>query len=119
MIDDVRDRYGYQIAVYTPDAAELEAYVADNGINGFYRSVEQRKGCCYVRKVRPLQRALAGRDAWITGMRRSQGQTRGDLAEKQWDDNNLLWKYSPPGRLAGRGRMATGSPMGYSIQQPL
>ena len=95
VIDDVRDKYGYQITVYTPDTAELEAYVADNGINGFYRSVEQRKGCCFVRKVRPLQRALEGRDAWITGMRRSQGETRSDLADKEWDANNTLWKYSP------------------------
>ena len=95
VIDDVCDRYGYQIAVYSPDASELEDYVANNGINGFYRSVEQRKGCCYVRKVRPLQRALAGNDAWVTGMRRNQGETRSDLAEKKWDTANTLWKYSP------------------------
>lgn len=95
VIDDVRDRYGYQIAVYSPDNTELEKYVADNGINGFYRSVEQRKACCYVRKVRPLQRALKRRDAWVTGMRRSQGETRNDLAAKQWDAGNALWKYNP------------------------
>lgn len=95
VIDDVRDRYGYQIAVYSPAAADVEAYVAEHGVNGFYRSVEQRKGCCHVRKVLPLQRALRGRDAWVTGMRRGQGQTRSELAEKTWDDNNGLWKYNP------------------------
>ena len=95
VIDDVRERYGYRIAVYYPDAEELQAYVANNGVNGFYNSVEQRKGCCHVRKVRPLQRALKGKQAWITGMRRSHGETRTGLEEKQWDSSNSLWKYSP------------------------
>ncbi|MGS2723142.1 phosphoadenylyl-sulfate reductase [Porticoccus sp. GXU_MW_L64] len=95
VIDDVHERYGYRIAVYCPDAEELQSYVANNGVNGFYNSVEQRKGCCHVRKVRPLQRALKGKQAWITGMRRSHGETRADLQEKQWDSSNNLWKYSP------------------------
>ncbi|MCV6604938.1 MAG: phosphoadenylyl-sulfate reductase [Porticoccaceae bacterium] len=95
VIDDVHKRYGYRIAVFYPDAQELQDYVASNGINGFYNSVEQRKGCCHVRKVRPLQRALQGKDAWITGMRRSHGETRTDLEQKQWDGSNNLWKYSP------------------------
>lgn len=95
VISDVREKYGYQIEVYYPEASDVEQYVRDNGINGFYQSVEQRKGCCYVRKVLPLQRALKGKDAWVTGMRRQQGKTRTELNEKEWDDNNGLWKFNP------------------------
>ncbi len=95
VISDVRERYNYQINVYYPDAADVERYVENNGINGFYASVDQRKGCCYVRKVLPLQRALKGKDAWVTGMRRQQGKTRTELEDKVWDDNNGLWKYNP------------------------
>ncbi|WIO75043.1 phosphoadenylyl-sulfate reductase [Porticoccaceae bacterium LTM1] len=95
VIDDVKKQYGYQIEVFSPDADDIEKYVQDNGINGFYDSVEQRKGCCYVRKVLPLKRALSGKEAWITGMRREQGATRNELEEKAWDESNGLWKYNP------------------------
>ena len=95
VISAVREKYGYQIKVYYPDAADVEQYVSANGINGFYQSVELRKGCCYVRKVLPLRRALQGKVAWITGMRRQQGATRTELSAKAWDDNNGLWKFNP------------------------
>lgn len=95
VIADVREKYDYQIDVYTPDAADLEPFVAKNGLNAFYESVDLRKGCCYVRKVLPLKRALAEKEAWVTGMRREQGTTRTDLDEKTWDEGNGLWKYNP------------------------
>ena len=62
----------YPIRVYYPDAAALEAYVNENGINAFYNSVEQRKSCCHIRKIEPLKRKLAGVSAWATGQRRDQ-----------------------------------------------
>jgi len=58
-----------RIEVFFPQAAAVEQYVRYNGINGFFESVTQRKSCCEVRKVEPLSRALAGKRAWITGMR--------------------------------------------------
>ena len=46
--------------MYFPEAADVEEFVAAKGMNGFYESVENRKDCCYIRKVKPLNRALKG-----------------------------------------------------------
>src|SRR5690606_37336231 len=70
MIDAVRERYGRALTVYRPDAEAVEQYVKTNGAHAFYESVALRKSCCQIRKVEPLQRALAGRGAWIMGQRR-------------------------------------------------
>ena len=69
-IDQVRERYGIAIEVYSPQAADLEAFVGEHGPNPFYRSLELRVRCCEIRKVSPLTRALSGLDAWISGQRR-------------------------------------------------
>ena len=95
LLSTIESRYQYRVKVYYPQAEAASAYVADNGINGFYESVEKRKGCCYVRKVEPLKRALANQGAWITGMRSEQAATRVDLPEKEWDEGNGLWKHNP------------------------
>src|SRR5262249_11452202 len=71
-------------------ADTLEAWVAQNGPNAFYKSVAQRQQCCHIRKVEPLQRALAGRKSWITGLRREQSQARQTLQLEAWDDANGL-----------------------------
>ena len=76
MIDRIRDRYGVAVEVVSPDAAETREMVAQHGVNLFYRSIELRSTCCEIRKSRPLERALRGHDAWITGVRRSQSKTR-------------------------------------------
>jgi len=91
----LEERYGIRVAVYVPDAAALEAFVAANGTNAFYRSVELRRGCCGVRKVEPLGRALAGQRAWVTGLRREQAVTRGNAAESEYDADHGLQKFSP------------------------
>jgi phosphoadenylyl-sulfate reductase (thioredoxin) len=65
-----------RLQVQTPDSAELAHFVATNGVNPFYRSVELRLACCVVRKTAPLTKALKPFDAWITGLRRDQGRTR-------------------------------------------
>src|SRR5437764_13840067 len=70
LIDRVREHYNLPIEVYYPDAEALETFVRSHGINAFYRSVELRKRCCAIRKAAPLERALLGRDAWISGQRR-------------------------------------------------
>jgi len=84
-----------RIEVFFPQAQAVEQYVRYNGINGFFESVTQRKGCCEVRKVEPLGRALAGKRAWITGMRRDQAATRAALAEQAWDQDHGLTKFNP------------------------
>jgi phosphoadenosine phosphosulfate reductase len=76
MIDRVRDRYAIDVQVVAPEAAEIEQMVGSHGVNLFYKSVENRRLCCDVRKSRPLARALRSYDAWITGLRRQQASTR-------------------------------------------
>ena len=85
LIDRVRDHYGIDVELYLSDTRSLEAYVREHGVNAFYRSVELRQRCCAIRKTEPLARALIGRDAWITGQRRSQSVTRATLATEELD----------------------------------
>lgn len=87
--------YGCKIKVYYPDAASVEAFVSENGINAFYQSQELRKSCCYVRKLEPLKRALAGKKAWVTGLRREQSVTRDEVGFSEWDEANGLQKINP------------------------
>ncbi len=95
LMQQVSQRYALPLKVYFPDSAQVEAYVAQHGVNGFYDSVGNRKGCCFVRKVEPLRRALAGKGAWITGMRREQAATRGTLEVSGFDADNGLAKFNP------------------------
>jgi phosphoadenosine phosphosulfate reductase len=94
-MDRVRERYGLPIRVLHPDAAALDTFVAANGSNAFYRSVELRQACCAIRKSIPLARALAGMSSWITGQRRTQSITRADLAIEEFDAERGLPKFNP------------------------
>lgn len=78
LIDRVRDRYDKRVEVVFPNAAEVEAYVREKGVNAFYESVENRKQCCQIRKVLPMRRYLAGMDAYVTGLRRDQNANRAE-----------------------------------------
>jgi phosphoadenosine phosphosulfate reductase len=89
------NRYGIAIKSYSPDTTQLEEMVNTKGINLFYESIENRKLCCHVRKIVPLRRALHGKDAWITGLRREQSVTRTDLKIVEWDAANGLIKINP------------------------
>jgi phosphoadenosine phosphosulfate reductase len=91
----VHAHYGLRLQVYFPDAALIERYTTRYGVNAFYESVENRKRCCYVRKVEPLRRALNGKRAWVTGMRRDQAVTRAGLALSVFDEDNGLQKFNP------------------------
>lgn len=95
VLEATRRRYGLEIDVLFPDAADVEPLVSRHGPDFFRRSVEDRKLCCHVRKVLPLRRRLAGLDAWITGLRREQALTRTDVAPVQWDAPNGLVKINP------------------------
>jgi phosphoadenosine phosphosulfate reductase len=76
VMDEIRVRYGIPIEVYFPDQKEVEDMVRARGMNLMYESVENRKLCCEIRKVHPLNRALSTLDGWITGLRRDQVVTR-------------------------------------------
>ncbi len=92
----LRDRYGLAIEVYFPQAEPVEAMVREHGVNLFYASVPNRKLCCGVRKVEPLRRALHGLDAWITGLRREQAVTRGEVRKVEVDlQHDGILKLNP------------------------
>jgi phosphoadenosine phosphosulfate reductase len=95
LFETVRDKYPIAIRTYFPDASTVQAWVEQNGPNAFYRSVAQRQQCCHIRKVEPLQRALAGKKSWVTGLRREQSTARHTLEREAWDDANGLTKINP------------------------
>jgi phosphoadenosine phosphosulfate reductase len=95
LIHRTQERYGIKIQVYFPANGDVEPMVAEKGINLFYASIENRKQCCHVRKIIPLQRALSGLDAWICGLRREQSPTRDAVNVVEWDEVNGLIKVNP------------------------
>lgn len=92
---ETEGRYGLKIRVMFPDAKEVESLVAEDGIYGFRYSVEARKACCEIRKVRPLNRALAGAAGWITGLRREQSEGRTSVPFAAFDASQNLIKLNP------------------------
>ncbi|HYS14934.1 MAG TPA: phosphoadenylyl-sulfate reductase [Burkholderiaceae bacterium] len=95
LMQQVEERYGRCVTTFFPDAQGVQRLVAANGINGFYESVDKRKACCAVRKLEPLGRALAGKRAWVTGLRAQQSVTRAELALRETDAERGLEKFNP------------------------
>lgn len=95
LLAENRRRYSMELKVYCPEGTDLEAMVNTHGVNLFRESVALRKHCCFIRKVKPLRRALAGRQAWVTGMRREQSTTRDAVMPVEWDAGNGLYKINP------------------------
>lgn len=96
LIEEARKRYRVTIRVYVPDREEVEELVSRAGPNLFYTSVENRRSCCAARKVRPLERALRGAEAWITGLRREQSSDRAGVEVLAKDPaHGGIWKISP------------------------
>ncbi len=89
------DRYQTPIKAFYPDHNLLEPFVQEKGPNAFYSSVENRKDCCYIRKVEPLKRALAGNAIWVTGLRAEHSAARQELQQIEWDESNQIIKYHP------------------------
>jgi phosphoadenosine phosphosulfate reductase len=81
--------------IYYPDTKRVEEMVRAKGINLFYENVENRKLCCHVRKVEPVQRALANMDAWIVGLRRGQAVSRAGIEPVEWDEDYKKIKFNP------------------------
>jgi phosphoadenosine phosphosulfate reductase len=95
LIDKTNMQYGIRITVYFPNTQEVEKMVNEEGINLFYDSIEQRKRCCGIRKIEPLQRYFGTLDAWICGLRKEQSVTRTNVQLVEWDENNGLLKINP------------------------
>ena len=93
--NNTNEKYHANIHAYYPDYRLLEEFVTDKGPNAFYESLENRKQCCFIRKVEPLKRALAGNSIWITGLRAEHSPDRQDLSVIEWDETNQIIKYNP------------------------
>lgn len=95
LMGEVEQRYATRLKAFFPRSDAVEQYVRAHGINAFYASVEMRKACCHMRKVEPLQRALAGKKAWITGLRAAQSAARTGLPLREHDAGHGLEKLNP------------------------
>ncbi|MDI6047337.1 phosphoadenylyl-sulfate reductase [Flavobacterium yafengii] len=88
-------KYKKEIKVYFPEASEVENLLNQKGPNSFYESVENRKECCFIRKVAPLTKALKGNSIWITGLRAEQSENRNDLDLFEYDEKFDIIKFNP------------------------
>lgn len=95
LMQEVSDKYAKPIITYFPETTAVETYVREHGPNAFYDSIALRKRCCFIRKIEPLRRAIAGKKGWVTGLRREQAVTRADLQASEWDADNGLQKFNP------------------------
>ncbi len=92
---DTNKRYNQNVQVYFPETQAVENLVNQKGLYSFYDSVESRKECCFIRKVQPLKRALAGSECWVTGIRAEHSLNRQTMEQWEWDAENNLYKYHP------------------------
>lgn len=88
-------RYGKTIVSYSPEASSVEKLVTEKGPFSFYRSIEERKECCNIRKVLPLNRALEGKELWVTGIRADQSSGRGEMKMVEGDEARGIIKIHP------------------------
>lgn len=94
LVDRIGDRYGVAVEVFRPPAEAVVGFVERHGADPMYRSIELRKACCHLRKLEPLARMLAGRSAWITGLRREQSEHRAEVPFREIDAEGRS-KYYP------------------------
>jgi phosphoadenosine phosphosulfate reductase len=87
--------YKKEIEIYFPEKQKVDELVEQKGAFSFYDSAENRKECCFIRKVEPLKRALAGNTIWITGIRSGQSDGRGEMPKVEWDETNQIFKFHP------------------------
>lgn len=87
----------YNIAIHAafPKSDSIQTLLTKQGINGFYNSVENRKACCFVRKVEPLNSLLEHKTHWITGLRSEQSENRNSMQFKEYDAARALHKIQP------------------------
>ncbi|GKT11209.1 MAG: phosphoadenosine phosphosulfate reductase [Thiomicrorhabdus sp.] len=95
LITETEAKYNQTIVRYSPSEDAINEYVATVGENGFYESIENRKNCCYIRKVEPLNRALKGAKLWITGIRQEQSDFRQNMQLFEYDAERDLIKFNP------------------------
>lgn len=87
--------YQKPIYAYYPNTQAVQEMVSKKGPSSFYESIENRKECCYIRKIEPLKRALEGNKMWITGIRAEQSANREDMSNVEFDQGNNIFKFHP------------------------
>lgn len=95
VLSSTLNRYQKPIQVFSPNTKAVEELVTKKGPFSFYDSVENRKECCFVRKVEPLKRALAGKTIWVTGIRAEHSEGRHNMPKVEWDETNQIIKIHP------------------------
>lgn len=95
VIEQTNRFFNIQIQVFFPNQNEIEKLTRTKGVNSFYVNVENRKECCFIRKTQSIERALRGKKAWITGLRREQSVTRYGMKKIEWDETNQIVKFNP------------------------
>lgn len=95
VLNSTRERYQRNIEVYFPNFEKVEKLVSEKGYSSFYESIENRKECCFIRKVEPLNRALEGVDCWITGLRAEHSENRNSLSVVEFDESRKITKVNP------------------------
>lgn len=95
VIESTRQRYQKELEVYFPENQAVELLVTQKGPISFYESIENRKECCFIRKVEPLNRALKEVDVWVTGLRADHSENRSDLELVEWDEQRQIVKINP------------------------
>lgn len=94
-LQKTNNRYDSKIEVMFPQTPAVEELLTTKGPLSFYESIENRKECCYIRKVEPLNRALKGQKIWITGIRADQSGNRQEMDQLEWDEAHQLFKFHP------------------------
>jgi phosphoadenosine phosphosulfate reductase len=95
LMDLTTKKYQFQLETFFPAQNKVETLVKEKGFNSFYQSVENRKECCFIRKMEPLARALKGVEVWITGLRAEQSDNRANMPMLEWDTQRNLLKFNP------------------------
>lgn len=95
LLEETQRQYDIHIRQFFPDHGDVEDAVNQHGPNFFRTDVALRKHCCFIRKVKPLKRALSGFSAWVTGLRREQSPTRDSVKPVEWDEGNRIYKINP------------------------
>jgi phosphoadenosine phosphosulfate reductase len=95
LLERIERHYGRRIRVVYPESQAIQNYVADHGVNGFYRGLAERQACCSVRKLEPFKRAIAGYGAWVTGVRQEQSSSRALALASEYDARFRIQKLSP------------------------
>ena len=95
VLEATNKHFGIDIEIYFPDYKKVQQMVRERGINLFYQTIENRKLCCSIRKKEPIERALRGMQAWISGLRKDQSVERFFTPTAEWDEQYQLYKLNP------------------------